>query len=99
MKHRLCTSCGHVGEPISQGAGSFTVDAVIWLICLALSVFSSVFLIMLIAVAWTIYHLALYKTTTCPACGDIAMVTPDSKKALAYQKEVKNTIHTVYEKH
>lgn len=96
MKKRLCTSCGHVGEPVSQGVGSFTVDAIIWLGCLGLSIFSSFFQIMLIAVAWSVYHLALYKTTTCPSCGDIAMVKLDSKKAQEYQEEAKHIVNTVY---
>lgn len=96
MKDKLCTYCGYVGKPTTQGVGSFAVDGVIWLIGLGLSVFSSIFAIMLIPVAWTVYHVVLYRTTTCPKCGNIAMVSQTSHKAQAYRD--KPTITTVYEK-
>lgn len=96
MKDKLCTSCGYIGKPTTQGIGSFAVDGVIWLIGLSLSVFSSVFAIMIIPVAWTIYHLLLYRTTTCPKCGNIAMVSQGSHKAQEYLE--RPTISTVYEK-
>lgn len=98
MKHRLCTSCGHVGEPTTQGVGSFAVDVVIWMTCLVASFFTGVFLFMAIAAAWSIYHLALYWTTTCPACGDIAMVNLHSKKADEFRATEHHTVKTVYSK-
>ena len=95
MKDKICTSCGYVGKPTSQGVGSFAVDGVIWIIGISLSVFSSIFAIMLIPVAWTVYHVVLYKTTTCPKCGDIAMVGLKSKKAQHFRED-KSDVTTVF---
>lgn len=96
MKDKLCTSCGYIGKPTTQGVGSFAVDAVIWLTALVVSFFTGIFAFMFIALAWTIYHLALYRTTTCPKCGNIAMVSQTSHKAQEYRD--RPTIATVYEK-
>ena len=80
MKDRVCTSCYHVGQPTVQGPGSFAVDALLWLVFFSLSMFSSLFPLMLIPLAWTIYHVAVYRKTTCPNCGRLDMVNTNSRK-------------------
>jgi len=80
MKDRICTHCYHVGQPTSQGPGSFFVDALMWLIFISLSMFSSIFPLLLIPLAWTIFHLAVYNKTTCPKCGRLNMVSLTSAK-------------------
>ena len=80
MQDRICTHCYHVGQPITQGMGSFAVDALMWMMFLSLSMFSSVFPLMLIPLGWTIYHIAIYRKSTCPECGRLNMVSMTSKK-------------------
>jgi len=80
MKDRVCTSCYHVGQPTTQGIGSFTVDAFIWLMFISLSMFSSLFPLMIIPILWTAYHIAIYRKSTCPKCGRINMVSKTSAK-------------------
>ncbi len=80
MKDRICTSCFHVGKPIKQGPGSFFVDALIWLSFISLSILSSIFVLMIIPIAWTTYHIYLYDKTTCPECGRLNMVSLTSRK-------------------
>ena len=83
MADRICTNCYHVGEPISQGLGSFAVDILMWLMFFSLSMFSSLFVLMLVPLAWTVFHIAVYNKTTCPQCGRLNMVALDSKKGRA----------------
>ncbi len=80
MKDRICTSCFHVGKPTKQGPGSFFVDALIWLSFISFSVLSSIFILMIIPIAWTAYHIYLYDKTTCPECGRLNMVSLTSRK-------------------
>ncbi len=80
MKDRICTSCFHVGKPTKQGPGSFFVDALIWLSFISLSVLSSIFVLMIVPIAWTAYHIAVYNKTTCPKCGRLNMVSLTSRK-------------------
>lgn len=80
MKDRICTHCYHVGQPIVQGMGSFAVDMLIWMMFFSLSMMSSIFPLMLIPVAWTVYHIAIYRKSTCPKCERINMVSLTSRK-------------------
>ncbi len=80
MKDRICTHCYHVGQPTTQGIGSFAVDVLMWMIFFSLSMFSSIFPLMLIPVLWTTYHIAIYRKSTCPKCGRINMVSLTSRK-------------------
>jgi len=80
MKDRVCTSCGFVGKPTKQCLGSFFVDAFIWGTVGSLALVTGVLPFLLIPVAWTIYHLAKFNTTKCPSCGDLEMVSMDSRK-------------------
>ena len=82
MKDRVCTHCYYVGQPTTQGMGSFAVDALLWMIFFSLSMFSSIFLLMLIPLGWTVYHIAIYNTSTCPKCSRLNMVSTTSKKGL-----------------
>ena len=60
--------------------GSFAVDALMWMIFLSLSMFSSILPLMLIPLAWTTYHIAIYRKSTCPECGRLNMVSLTSRK-------------------
>ncbi|ALP51844.1 hypothetical protein Tel_01085 [Candidatus Tenderia electrophaga] len=80
MKDRICTHCYYVGQPTTQGMGSFAVDALMWLIFFSLSMFSSIFPLMLIPLAWTSYHILIYNKSTCPKCGRLNMVRLESRK-------------------
>lgn len=99
MSDRICTNCGYTGQPSPQGIGSFTVDVIVWLVCWGLAVFSDIFALMLIAVAWSLYHVALYKIATCPSCGDMVMVALDSEKAERYHARQRSPIMYVAQKH
>jgi len=80
MKDRVCTHCYFVGQPTTQGIGSFAVDALMWMIFISLSIFSSIFPLMLIPLAWTTYHILIYNKSTCPKCGRLNMVSLSSRK-------------------
>ncbi|MFC1749802.1 hypothetical protein ACFL2V_13460 [Pseudomonadota bacterium] len=80
MKDRICTSCYYIGQPTTQGIGSFAVDAMMWMIFFSMSMFSSIFPLMIIPVAWTAYHIAIYRKSTCPKCSRINMVSMTSSK-------------------
>jgi hypothetical protein len=80
MKDRVCTHCYYVGQPTTQGIGSFAVDALMWMIFISLSIFSSLFPLMLIPLAWTTYHILVYNKSTCPKCGRLNMVSLNSRK-------------------
>lgn len=89
MKDRICTSCGFEGQPIKQCLASFFVDAFIWGTVGGFAMVTGLLPILAIPAAWTLYHLAKFKTTKCPTCGDLEMVSKDSRKGLAalHQKE------------
>jgi predicted RNA-binding Zn-ribbon protein involved in translation (DUF1610 family) len=80
MKHRVCTSCGFVGKPINQCFGSFLVDAFIWATVGSFALMTGLIPVLLIPAAWTLYHLAKFGTTKCPECGNLDMVSMESRK-------------------
>ena len=80
MKHRVCTSCGFVGKPVKQCIESFFVDAFIWGTVGSFALMTGLIPVLLIPAAWTLYHLAKFGTTKCPACGDLEMVSMESRK-------------------
>jgi ribosomal protein L32 len=80
MKNRVCKACGHVGKPTKQCLGSFLVDAFIWGTVGSLALMSGLLPLLLVPVAWTLYHLAKFGTTKCPECGELEMVSMDSRK-------------------
>jgi predicted RNA-binding Zn-ribbon protein involved in translation (DUF1610 family) len=80
MKNRVCTSCSFVGKPINQCLGSFVVDAFIWGSVGSIALLTGLIPVLIIPAAWTLYHLAKFATTKCPACGDLEMVSMDSRK-------------------
>lgn len=92
MKERVCTSCGHVGKPTKQCIESFFVDAFIWGTVGSFALMTGLMPALLIPTAWTIYHLAKFNTTKCPECGELEMVSMNSRKgreALDPSKKVK----------
>lgn len=80
MKDRICTSCGFVGKPIKQCFESFFVDAFLWAGVGTFVLVTSAFPLLVVPVAWTIFHLVKFRTTKCPKCGDLEMVSMDSRK-------------------
>jgi hypothetical protein len=80
MKNRVCTSCGTVGEPVKQCLESFFVDAFIWATVGSIALMAGLIPVLLVPVAWTLYHLAKFGTTKCPECGDLERVSLSSQK-------------------
>lgn len=80
MRDRVCTSCYYVGKPTTQGIESFFMDALIWLCFTSFAILSAFIPIMLVPIAWTTYHIAVYRKTTCPRCGKLNMVSMTSRK-------------------
>lgn len=89
MTTKICKNCGHIGEPTVQGAGSFFVDALLWLVFASFTLFSAFLPFMLIPLGWTIFHLITYKSITCPKCENFDMVSLNSKKG----KQAKARFH------
>lgn len=83
MKDRVCTSCGFEGKPIKQCYASFLVDAFIWGTVGGFAMVTGLLPALAIPAAWTLYHLAKFKTTKCPQCGDLEMVSKNSHKGRA----------------
>ena len=75
---KVCTDCGHMGEPVAQGLSSFGVDAFVWMFFTGVFLVTFLLPVMLIPAAWTIYHLFTYFSVTCKACGNFSMVALDS---------------------
>jgi len=83
MTERVCKSCGYVGEAEHQSWDTFFVDAFFWLMFGSLTLFSGLLFVLLIPLAWTIYHLALFSNTQCPKCKSLDMVNKHSHKGKA----------------
>ena len=83
MKTKICAYCGHVGKPIPQAKSSFVVDAFIWMITLSLTAFSGLVPLLLIPLAWTLYHIAKFNSVKCPKCECLEMVPLNSRKGKA----------------
>ena len=82
MKERICTACGFEGKPINQCIESFLVDAFIWGAVGSFALTTGLLPLLAIPAAWTLYHLAKFKTTKCPSCGELEMVSKESRKGL-----------------
>jgi predicted RNA-binding Zn-ribbon protein involved in translation (DUF1610 family) len=80
MKDRVCTSCGHVGKPTKQCLESFLVDAFAWGLAGSFALGTGLMPVLAIPAAWTLYHLMKFNTTKCPSCGNLDMVSMDSRK-------------------
>jgi hypothetical protein len=80
MKKKICHNCGYIGEPIGQGAGSFFVDALIWMVFASFTLLSAFLPLLLVPLGWTIYHIIVYKSVTCPKCENFDMVSLNSRK-------------------
>ena len=78
MKYKICTECGFIGKPIPQAKSSFAVDAVIWLYFGFLAGMSQLLPLLLIPVAWTLYHLIRFNSVKCPDCESLEMVSMHS---------------------
>ena len=83
MTTKICQHCGHIGEPTTQGAGSFFVDALLWMVFTSFTLFSAFLPFMLVPLGWTIYHIIVYKSITCPKCENFEMVGLNSRKGKA----------------
>ena len=82
MTDRVCKSCGYIGKAEHQSWGTFIVDAFIWLMFGSLTLFSGLLFVLVIPLAWSIYHIALFGNTQCPKCESLDMVPMDSARAL-----------------
>lgn len=78
MKDKVCKSCGYVGKPTTQGIDSFLVDLLLWLTFTSVAMMFAIFPLLLIPLAWTIYHIATYWSITCPKCENLDMVHIDA---------------------
>lgn len=88
MKDRVCTSCGFEGKPIKQCIESFLVDAFVWGIVGSFALMTGLMPALIIPAAWTLYHLVKFNSTKCPTCGDLEMVSKNSRKGrIALDKE------------
>lgn len=92
MKDRICTSCGHVGKPIKQDLESFFVDAFVFGMVGSFALMTGLMPVMIIPAAWTLYHIAKFKTTKCPECHSLDMVSLDSSKGREALKNKENPI-------
>ena len=79
MKHKICTSCGYEGEAINQCLESFFLDALVWLVTVSLIFMTALVPLIIIPVAWTVYHIVNFKSK-CPKCESLDMVSMDSNK-------------------
>ena len=95
MKKRVCTNCGYVGEPVSQCATSFFVDAFIWLTVASVTVFTGFLPLLLLPLGWTIFHIVKYRTVKCPKCENLDMVSMESTKGKEALHQFDNTHHAV----
>lgn len=93
MKDRICTSCGFEGKPIKQCYESFFVDAFIWGTVGSFAVVTGLLPLLAVPAAWTLYHLLKFKTTKCPECGDLEMVSKESHKGREALDRKANPVH------
>ena len=56
------------------------MDGLIWLCFVSFAILSSFIPLVIIPIAWTLYHIAVYNKTTCPKCGRLDMVSLTSRK-------------------
>ena len=94
-QEKVCTSCGHEGHPIPQAVSSFLVDAMIWLYVVFLVAMSQLIPLLLIPIAWTIYHIVRFNTVKCPVCQNLDMVSKNSKRGKAIMQNP-NPVHIIY---
>lgn len=91
MKQRVCTNCGYVGEPISQCATSFFVDAFIWLTVASVTLFTGFLPLLLLPLGWTVFHVIKYNSVKCPKCENLDMVSMSSTKGKQALSHFENT--------
>jgi len=80
MKDRVCTSCGFVGKPKKQCFESFLVDAFIWATVGSFALMTGLVVALVLPAAWTVFHLLKFKTTKCPSCESLDMVSMTSRR-------------------
>ena len=83
MRQKVCTSCGYIGKPIRQCYESFVVDIFVWLIVASVVFMTGLLPFLLIAVSWTTIHLLKFRSTKCPSCENLDMVSMKSAKGKA----------------
>lgn len=92
MKDRICTSCEFEGKPIKQCIESFLVDAFVWGTVGSFALVTGLLPLLAIPTAWTLYHLVKFKTTKCPSCGSLDMVSKNSSKGRAALERKANPV-------
>jgi hypothetical protein len=72
-------------KPKVKYKGSFVMDAMVWLVCLLASVFTGLYLLLIIAFAYSLYRMT-GKTTVCKECESINIIpinTPIAQEILS----------------
>ena len=95
QQDKVCTSCGHQGKPIPQAISSFMVDAAIWFYIIFLVSMSQLIPLLVIPIAWTIYHIVRFNSVKCPVCLNLDMVSQKSRRGKAIMKNM-NPVHIIY---
>ncbi len=95
MKNKICTECGHIGKPIPQKKSSFAVDAVIWMIFVFGAGMSQFLPLLLVPLAWSIYHIVRFNSVKCPACESLEMVSLNSRRGKAMERDP-HPMHIIY---
>ncbi len=80
MKEKVCSSCGYVGKPVPQSASSFLVDGLVWMVVGSLTIMSGLLPLLLVPLAWTLFHIMKFNSVTCPKCENLDMVSKRSRK-------------------
>lgn len=80
MKEKVCSSCGYVGKPVPQCAGSFLVDGLLWMVVGSLTLMSGLLPLLLIPLGWTVFHVVKFNSVKCPKCENLDMVSKRSRK-------------------
>ena len=93
MKSRVCTNCGYHGHAIPQAKESFLVDAMIWAVFGSIALMTGLIPLLVIPMAWTVYHIAKFNTTQCPKCDNLDMVSVNSRKGKAIMAGENNLVH------
>ena len=74
MNTKVCRECGYVGKPIHDDFSSFALDGFVWITTFAITVITGIIPLIVLAPAFSIYHLLTFKTKKCPKCKNLEMV-------------------------
>ena len=78
MKTKVCKSCGYMGKPVHDDYSSFVLDLFAWTLWFAIAAITGIFPLAILGPAFSIYHLAIFRTKKCPKCKNLEMVSVNS---------------------